>query len=123
MPFAVEGRHDVAERGLDRLRDLADATLVIHNDMVRELVGNLPLHEGFAVVTEAVAQIVATTATRVADAFLGQVDEEVLEVTRQAVDAPAGPEAPLVVTPPASVQAAAEIAPVAFDDGGFLDRA
>ena len=51
LPFSFEGRKrkQQAERGIEELRKYADAVLIISNDKLRELYGNLGLLEGFKI--------------------------------------------------------------------------
>ncbi len=50
VPFTFEGkkRREQAERGLEQMRDAVDTLLVIQNDKLREVYGNLTLKEAFA---------------------------------------------------------------------------
>lgn len=51
LPFSFEGRKrkQQAERGIEELRKYADAVLIISNDKLRELYGNLGLSEAFKI--------------------------------------------------------------------------
>lgn len=70
MPFAFEGRKRrlQAEEGIKEMRENVDTLLVINNDRLREMYGNLAVHEAFAqadnVLTTA-AKGIAETITRV----------------------------------------------------------
>ncbi|MGB0165398.1 MAG: cell division protein FtsZ [Luteibaculum sp.] len=50
IPFTFEGkkRREQAERGLEQMRNAVDTLLVIQNDKLREVYGNLSLREAFA---------------------------------------------------------------------------
>ena len=50
VPFAFEGRKkmDQANAGIAELKDSCDTVLVILNDMLREIYGNLPISDAFA---------------------------------------------------------------------------
>lgn len=54
MPFRCEGgvRRSNAEAGLSRLRETADATIVIPNDKLLEIAPRLPLNQAFKVADE-----------------------------------------------------------------------
>lgn len=58
MPFAAEGkmRRENAEWGLERLRRYCDTTAVIENDMLLDLVPQLPLDAAFKVADEILSQ-------------------------------------------------------------------
>ncbi|MCK4569505.1 MAG: cell division protein FtsZ [Bacteroidales bacterium] len=51
LPFSFEGRKrkQQAEKGIEELRKYADAVLIISNDKLRELYGNLGLSEAFKI--------------------------------------------------------------------------
>ena len=51
MPFSFEGRKrkQQADRGIEELRKYVDAVLIISNDKLRELYGNLGLSEAFRI--------------------------------------------------------------------------
>lgn len=51
LPFSFEGRKrkQQADRGIEELRKYADAVLIISNDKLRELYGNLGLSEAFKI--------------------------------------------------------------------------
>lgn len=61
VPFSFEGRkrRKQAEEGLERMRDAVDTLLVINNDKLREMFGNLSLANAFAQADE-----VLTTAAK-----------------------------------------------------------
>ncbi len=50
MPFTFEGkrRREQAEAGIEELKKYVDAILVINNDKLRDLEGNLPINKAFA---------------------------------------------------------------------------
>ena len=54
MPFKAEGRvrYDNAQKGLSKLRNVCDTTIVIQNDKLLELVPRLPLDAAFKVADE-----------------------------------------------------------------------
>ena len=122
MPFSTEGRNRIAEEGLNRLKEAAEAVVVIKNDVLLELLGDLPAAECLSAVSAAVAQIVKSTADRLSSAFVTAMCEDVEEVAREAVAMPESGRRPSELVAPALVEASAEVAPVAFEDGGFIGR-
>ncbi|MBW2985485.1 cell division protein FtsZ [Candidatus Woesearchaeota archaeon] len=59
MPFKVErARVDKAEFGLQQLRQVADTVIVIDNNRLVEIAGNLPIQQAFAVANELVATMI-----------------------------------------------------------------
>ena len=59
MPFKIEGaRVDKAEEGLKKLRKACDTVIVIDNNRLIELAGQLPLRQAFGVANELVATMI-----------------------------------------------------------------
>ena len=59
MPFKIEGaRIHKAEEGLAALRKVTDTVIVIENDRLVEIAGNMPLQQAFAVVDEIVVTMI-----------------------------------------------------------------
>ena len=59
MPFKIErARVDKAEFGLQQLRQVSDTVIVIDNNRLVNIAGNLPLQQAFAVANELVATMI-----------------------------------------------------------------
>ncbi len=59
MPFKIErARVDKAEFGLQQLRQIADTVIVIDNNRLVEIAGNLPVQQAFAVANELIATMI-----------------------------------------------------------------
>lgn len=59
MPFKIErARIDKAEFGLQQLRKVADTVIVIDNNRLVQIAGNLPVQQAFAVANELVATMI-----------------------------------------------------------------
>ncbi len=59
MPFKIEGaRIHKAEDGLARLRSHCDTVIVIENDRLVEIAGNMPLQQAFAVADEIIVTMI-----------------------------------------------------------------
>ncbi len=59
MPFKIEGARLLkAEQGLANLRKVTDTVIVIQNDRLVEIAGNMPLQQAFAVVDEIVVTMI-----------------------------------------------------------------
>ncbi len=59
MPFKIErARIDKAEIGLQRLRQYSDTVIVVDNNRLVEIAGNLPVHQAFAVANELIATMI-----------------------------------------------------------------
>jgi len=59
MPFAIErARIDKAEFGLQQLRDVTDTVIVIDNNKLVQIAGNLPVQQAFAVANELISTMI-----------------------------------------------------------------
>ncbi len=59
MPFDIErARVDKAEFGLQQLRQVADTVIVIDNNRLVQIAGNLPVQQAFAVANELIATMI-----------------------------------------------------------------
>ena len=59
MPFETEkARIDKAEFGLQQLRDVTDTVIVIDNNRLVEIAGNLPIEQAFAVANELISTMI-----------------------------------------------------------------
>ncbi len=59
MPFKIErARVDKAEYGLQQLRKVSDTVIVIDNNRLVKIAGNLPIQQAFAVANELVATMI-----------------------------------------------------------------
>lgn len=59
MPFRIErARVDKAEYGLQQMREVADTVVVIDNNRLVQIAGNLPIQQAFAVANELVATMI-----------------------------------------------------------------
>ena len=59
MPFSIErARIDKAEFGLQQLREVSDTVIVIDNNRLVQIAGNLPIEQAFAVANELIATMI-----------------------------------------------------------------
>jgi cell division protein FtsZ len=59
MPFSIErARIDKAEMGLRQLREVSDTVIVIDNNRLVKIAGNLPVQQAFAVANELIATMI-----------------------------------------------------------------
>tara|TARA_Y100000310_G_scaffold339190_1_gene431121 strand:+ start:3224 stop:4237 length:1014 start_codon:yes stop_codon:yes gene_type:complete len=59
MPFKIErARIDKAEMGLQRLRQHADTVIVVDNNRLVEIAGNLPVQQAFSVANELISTMI-----------------------------------------------------------------
>ncbi len=119
VPFDMEGRSETAKAGLEDLRREADSLIVVDNNSLNKFADHLSFNEALQVVNYMVAAIVEGVVDHLEKSFLSTVAEEVETVARE-IEEQNSHAVHMEVQPPETVQAAWEVAPVAFDDNGFI---
>ncbi len=75
MPFKIErARVDKAEMGLQKLRKSCNSVIVIDNNRLVEIAGNLPVNQAFAVANELVATMIKSIVETIALPSLVNLD-------------------------------------------------
>ena len=75
MPFALErARIDKAEFGLQELRQVSDSVIVIDNNRLVSIAGNLPIEQAFAVANELVSTMIKSIVETIAVPSLVNLD-------------------------------------------------
>ncbi len=75
MPFDIErARIDKAESGLEQLRDVSDTVIVIDNNRLVQIAGNLPIQQAFAVANELVSTMIKAIVETIAVPSLVNLD-------------------------------------------------
>jgi len=75
IPFGVErARFSKAKEGLDRLRQACDTTVVVDNNKLLQLYGNMPIKEAFGVANELVGSFVKSVSDAISTPSLVNLD-------------------------------------------------
>jgi cell division protein FtsZ len=75
LPFAVERyRYDLAKEALDKLRKNCDTVVVIDNNRLTKVAGNLPLQEALGVANELVGEFIKGITETITTASLINID-------------------------------------------------
>jgi len=75
MPFKVEGaRMGKAEDGLYQLRQVCDTVIVIENDKLLNVAGNLPIQQAFAVADDLIANMIKGVTETISQPSLVNLD-------------------------------------------------
>jgi cell division protein FtsZ len=76
IPFKFEGntRHSQAQKGIDRLRACVDSLIVINNNKLREIYGNLGFKSGFGKADEVLATAAKGIAEVITHHYLQNID-------------------------------------------------
>jgi cell division protein FtsZ len=116
LPFVVEGRHEPAGAGLERLKEACDSVVILDNNNLQKLGADLRLGQAFEFVNRVVLTIVEGVVEHLNSAAVTGFLEEVESVAREMAGMPTMPVE--VATP--VIEAAAQFEPVAFDASGFI---
>ena len=75
-PFQYEGkkRNDYAQKGIENLREFVDSLIIINNNKLREIYGNLTYREAFAKSDEVLASAATSIAEVITHNYLVNVD-------------------------------------------------
>lgn len=75
LPFKLEGARMLkAEEGLERLREVCDTVIVIENQRLLEVAGNMPLKQAFAVADDLVATMIKGITETISEPSLVNLD-------------------------------------------------
>jgi cell division protein FtsZ len=101
-PFSYEGgRQNTAKEGIKRLRNVAENTIVLENDRLLQLAGDIPIHESFAIMERSINHII--------DSMTHQITEEVVSPIREEVEAYFRHQSDVEIVPQQMVQPFAEL--------------
>lgn len=83
-PFSYESsRCDLAREGIRRLREVTETTIVLENDRLLEIAGDMTLRETFAIMERSIMKIIESVNTRISESFLTEIESDVREMLRQ----------------------------------------
>ncbi len=80
-PFSYEGeRLKRAKEGIDRLREVVGNTIVLDNDKLLDLAGDLPMSQSFQIMEKSVIRIIDSLCLQITDSLISQMTPEVEEM-------------------------------------------
>ncbi len=80
-PFSYEGeRLKRAKEGIDRLREVVGNTIVLDNDKLLDLAGDLPISQSFQIMEKSVIRIIDSLCLQITDSLISQMTPEVEEM-------------------------------------------
>lgn len=120
LPFPIEGRDDVAQRGLAALKAAADTVVILDNGSLMAVADDLSFRDALSLVDRMVTTLIEGVLDHLSRSFLLTLAEEVESVAREIERSETEPRLEIQVATPTVVEAATEINPVAFDDTGFI---
>lgn len=101
-PFSHEkGRQDTAREGVKKLRNVAEHTVVLENDRLLQLAGDLPINDSFAIMERSIIGMI--------DSMTHRITEDVIAPIREEVDAYMREKAPVEIVSPSNSLPVAEL--------------
>ncbi len=83
-PFSHEGtRCKLAEEGIENLRSVTDTTIVLDNDRLLEIAGDLRISEAFSVMEKSIVKIIESVNTKINQSFIAQIEEDVRDMIKE----------------------------------------
>jgi len=80
-PFSHEiDRCEKAKEGIVRLKEAAETTVVLKNDKLLEIAGNLALKETFAIMERSIMKIIDSVDSRISESFYLQIETDVKQM-------------------------------------------
>ncbi len=80
-PFDAEQRMGVDET-VSRLRSLSDATIIIDNNRLLEIDGDMSVEDGFGVINRSISKIITTVTSRITDQVISMMRGDIAEEIR-----------------------------------------
>lgn len=120
LPFPIEGRRDISERGIEALKAAADTVVILDNGSLMSVAEELSFRDALSLVDRMVVTLIEGVLDHLSRSFLTTLAEEVETVAREIERDEAAPRLDIQVAAPNVVEASMEVTPVAFDDNGFI---
>jgi cell division protein FtsZ len=77
-PFSYEkGRQAAAKEGIRKLRVVAENTIVLENDRLLDLAGDMPVNESFAIMERSINSMIDSMTQRITEDVISPIREEV----------------------------------------------
>ncbi len=83
-PFSHEKESQKkAEEGIKRLRQVAETTLVLDNDRLLEIAGDIALRESFSIMERSIMKIIDSVCVKISESFITQIASDVEEMLHE----------------------------------------
>jgi cell division protein FtsZ len=82
-PFSYEKNRQVtAKEGITKLRKVAENTIVLDNDRLLQIAGDINVNESFSIMERSINKIIDSVSSKITESFMIQFREEVAETLR-----------------------------------------
>ncbi|MEM2943758.1 MAG: hypothetical protein QW083_02820 [Methanomassiliicoccales archaeon] len=83
-PFSHEKEcRKKAEEGIRKLREVAETTLVLDNDKLLEIAGDLPVYESFSIMERSIIKIIESVCAKITESFITQIASDIEEMLQE----------------------------------------
>lgn len=83
-PFSFEReRAEKARRGIERLQRVTQTTIVLENDRLLEIAGDLSADESLSIMDRSIAKIIESVDSKISESFLTQIENDVRELLEE----------------------------------------
>ncbi|MCQ5375955.1 MAG: hypothetical protein NO474_05100, partial [Methanomassiliicoccales archaeon] len=69
-----------AAEGIKRLKEVAETTLVLDNDKLLEIAGDIPVWESFSIMERSIIKIIESVCTKISESFITQIASDIEEM-------------------------------------------
>jgi cell division protein FtsZ len=83
-PFSHEvDRCQKAREGIERLKKAAETTIILENDRLLDIAGNLALMETFSIMERSIMKIIESVDSKISQSFFTQIETDVKEILNE----------------------------------------
>lgn len=83
-PFSYEGgRQEVAKHGIRKLKQAAETTIVLDNDRLLNIAGDVTVNESFSIMERSINKLIDSVSTKITEDLMTQIREEVAEAMEE----------------------------------------
>jgi cell division protein FtsZ len=121
-PFSNEAdRCRKAMGGIEKLKQVTQTTIVLENDRLLEIAGDLALRETFSIMERSILRIIESVDNKISESFLTQIESDVREMleemNEEEIQTFSHTDSPTPSIPLNSAESYGEYDPSAFDPG------
>ncbi|MFP4546113.1 MAG: hypothetical protein ACLFPN_04610 [Methanomassiliicoccales archaeon] len=86
-PFSHEAdRCERARDGIDRLKEATETTIVLENDRLLDIAGDMPLRETFSIMERSIMKIIQSVDVKINESFYTQIESDVKDMLSEMND-------------------------------------
>ncbi len=83
-PFSYEnGRQEIAKAGIKKLREAAETTIVLDNDRLLQIAGDITINESFSIMERSINKLIDSVSSKISSDLINQIRTEVDEAMQE----------------------------------------